>query len=63
MNLGKCDHCNEPATVLVTEIKGGKRVEKHLCERCAMAIDGPEVCELVIKSALKRMVRHEHGKM
>jgi protein-arginine kinase activator protein McsA len=41
MSLGKCDRCNDPATVLVTEIKGGKRVEKRLCEHCAVANEGP----------------------
>ena len=32
----KCDNCgNKPATVHLTEIKGGKKLEKHLCEQCA----------------------------
>jgi protein-arginine kinase activator protein McsA len=37
MSLGKCDHCNETATVLVTEIKGGERFTKRLCDQCAAA--------------------------
>jgi protein arginine kinase activator len=28
----KCDNCNKTATVHLTEIKGGKKIEKHLCE-------------------------------
>ncbi len=36
----KCDNCNKPATVHLTEIKGGKKVEKHLCEQCASASEG-----------------------
>jgi protein arginine kinase activator len=31
----KCDKCNKPATVHLTEIQGGKKIEKHLCEQCA----------------------------
>lgn len=36
----KCDHCNKPATVHLTEIKGGKKIEKHLCEQCAAQNEG-----------------------
>jgi protein arginine kinase activator len=31
----KCDNCNKQATVHLTEIKNGKKLEKHLCEQCA----------------------------
>lgn len=31
----KCDNCNKPATVHLTEIRNGKKIEKHLCEQCA----------------------------
>jgi protein arginine kinase activator len=31
----KCDNCNKTATVHLTEIKAGKKIEKHLCEQCA----------------------------
>jgi len=33
----KCDKCDNPATVHMTEITGGKKTEKHLCEDCAEA--------------------------
>lgn len=31
----KCDNCDNPATIHLTEILGGKKIEKHLCENCA----------------------------
>ncbi len=33
----KCDNCDRPATVYLTEILGGEKIEKHLCEHCAAA--------------------------
>lgn len=33
----ECDNCGNPATFHITEIQGGKKVEKHLCEECAAA--------------------------
>ena len=36
----KCDNCNKPATVHLTEIKNGKKIEKHLCEQCAAQNEG-----------------------
>lgn len=36
----KCDNCNRPATVYVTEIRNGKKIEKHLCEQCAAQSEG-----------------------
>lgn len=31
----KCDRCDKPATIHLTEISGGQKIEKHLCENCA----------------------------
>ena len=31
---GDCDGCKKAATVHLTEISGGKKVEKHYCETC-----------------------------
>lgn len=31
----KCDKCNKPATIYLTEIVDGKKIQKHLCEDCA----------------------------
>ncbi len=36
----KCDHCKNVATVHLTEIKNGKKIEKHLCEQCAAQNEG-----------------------
>jgi len=33
----KCDKCDKPATIHLTEINGENKVEKHLCEDCAAA--------------------------
>jgi len=36
----KCENCGKNATVHLTEIKSGKKVEKHLCEQCAAQSEG-----------------------
>jgi protein arginine kinase activator len=36
----KCERCNKPATVHLTEIHSGKQIVKHLCEQCAAQNDG-----------------------
>jgi len=33
----KCDKCGKSATIHLTEIVGGQKIEKHLCEDCASA--------------------------
>ena len=33
----KCDKCDKPATVHLTEIVNNNKTEKHLCEECAAA--------------------------
>lgn len=35
-----CNGCNKPKTVHVTEIKGGKKLEKHLCKDCPLVNEG-----------------------
>ena len=35
--MKKCDKCDKPATVHVTDIVAGKMIEKDLCEDCAAA--------------------------
>lgn len=34
MQKGDCEGCKKQATVHMTEISGGKKVEKHYCESC-----------------------------
>ncbi len=36
----KCDKCNRTATVHLTEIQAGKKIERHLCEQCAAQAEG-----------------------
>ena len=36
----KCDNCQKTATVHLTEIKAGAKIEKHLCEQCAAQNEG-----------------------
>jgi len=31
----QCQSCNKPATVHLTEIVNGEKIERHLCEECA----------------------------
>lgn len=31
----KCDKCEKPATIHLTEIIDGEKLEKHLCQECA----------------------------
>ena len=35
--MKKCDKCDKPANLYLTEIIGGKKIQKHLCEDCAAA--------------------------
>ena len=35
----KCDKCDKPATVHITDIIGGKKTEVHLCETCATSMN------------------------
>lgn len=35
-----CDGCNKPKTVHITEIKGGKQIDKHYCKDCPYANEG-----------------------
>lgn len=33
----ECDKCDKPAKIHLTEIVDGQKIEKHLCEDCAVA--------------------------
>ncbi len=59
----KCDNCNKPATVHLTEIKGGKKLEKHLCEQCAAQNEGlPVKTHTPINELLTNFVLAHSGK-
>ena len=58
----KCDNCNKTATVHLTEIKGGKKIEKHLCEQCAAQNEGlPVKSHMPINELLTNFVMAHSG--
>jgi protein arginine kinase activator len=58
----KCDNCNQNATVHLTEIKGGKKIEKHLCEQCAAQNEGvPVKAHTPINELLTNFVLQHSG--
>jgi protein arginine kinase activator len=58
----KCDNCNNPATVHLTEIRSGKKIEKHLCEKCAAATEGfPSKTHTPINELLTNFVLAHSG--
>jgi len=58
----KCDNCNKPATVHLTEIKGGKKIEKNFCEQCAAASEGvPMKTHTPINELLTNFVLQQTG--
>jgi protein arginine kinase activator len=58
----KCDNCGKNATVHLTEIKGGKKIEKHLCEQCAAQNEGlPVKSHMPINELLTNFVMAHSG--
>ena len=58
----KCDNCNKTATVHLTEIKSGKKIEKHLCEQCAAQDGGvPVKSHMPINELLTNFVMAHSG--
>lgn len=58
----KCDNCKNIATVHLTEIKNGKKLEKHLCEQCAAQQEGiPVKSHQPINELLTNFVLAQHG--
>ena len=55
----KCDRCDNQATVHLIEIKEGQKIEKHLCETCAVdegvavKVQSAPINELLEKFVLK----------
>jgi protein arginine kinase activator len=60
----RCDNCGEEATVHELRVVAGKKVEKHLCERCARkqgiatapAVSVPELIEKYLQAATSKPV-------
>jgi protein arginine kinase activator len=60
----KCDNCKNPATVHLTEIKNGKKIEKHLCEQCAAQQEGlPVKSHTPINELLTNFVLAHSGQL
>ncbi len=58
----KCQNCNNSATVHLTEIKAGKKIEKHLCEQCAAQNEGlPVKSHMPINELLTNFVMQHSG--
>jgi protein arginine kinase activator len=58
----KCDNCTKVATVHLTEIKGGKKIEKHLCEQCAAQSESlPVKSHMPINELLTNFVMAHSG--
>ena len=58
----KCENCSKNATVHLTEIKGGKKIEKHLCEQCAAQNEGlPVKSHMPINELLTNFVMAHSG--
>ena len=58
----KCDNCNKQATVHLTELKSGKKIEKHLCEQCAAQNEGlPVKSHMPINELLTNFVMAHSG--
>src|SRR5687768_18614136 len=58
----KCDNCNKQATVHLTEIRNGKKSEKHLCEQCAAQNEGlPVKSHMPINELLTNFVMAHSG--
>jgi protein arginine kinase activator len=54
----KCDKCKKQATVYLTEITDGKKIEKHLCEDCAASEGITLQQNISISQLLEEFVLH-----
>ena len=59
----KCDHCESPATHHSVEVHKGKKVEKHLCDRCAEADEGGSGSETPVHELLSNIVKMHGGEL
>ena len=61
MKRRKCDRCEKPATIHLTEIDGKAKVEKHLCEDCAAAEGITFKATMPIAELLQDIAQHAAG--
>ena len=57
----KCDKCNRPATIYLTEIIDGSKIEKHLCEDCAASEGITVKANLSISQLLEDLILKSPG--
>jgi len=57
----ECDKCGKPATVHLTEIVGGEKIEKHLCEDCAASEGITVKANLPISQLLEDFILQSAG--
>lgn len=57
----ECDKCGKPATVHLTEIADGDKIEKHLCEDCAAAEGITVKASLPISQLLEDFILQSAG--
>lgn len=58
----ECDKCGKPATVHLTEIANGKKIEKDLCEECASAEGITVKANLPISQLLEDFILQTTGR-
>lgn len=54
-----CERCNKPATVHLTEISDGKRVEVHLCDACAQEAGYVQQAHVPINQLLNQLLQSQ----
>ncbi len=60
-NIIKCDKCDKQATIHLTDIVDGNKLEVHLCEDCAVA-EGIAIKESVpLSQILEQLVTQTHS--
>jgi len=59
----KCENCDNPATVHLTEIHGKKKSERHLCVDCVQKILPSRPLELQKIDELMKKFVEEHTQM
>ncbi len=57
----KCQLCESPATVHLTEIVGGKKKELHLCQSCAEKKENLKQQEMNLSAILQTVVAQHVG--
>ena len=57
----ECDRCSKPARIHITEIVDGKKVEKHLCQDCAVSEGITAKAEIPISQLLEDFILDAAG--